>query len=198
MTVEDEFADGKQWLWNEQEALQDRCLFSASYHGKRERFFSVWERLLQALTAIAATSAFADITGKDNGASRWLALTAAIASIFPLVFGFADRARLHGQLKAGFKSLLARMYAAGIEWDDANLIAFRAQLAELEAGEPASLSALVIHCQNEIATSRKQRCYPLSWWEWLFMHFYGFDGAKIVARTGEPVTRAIVKTGSSA
>lgn len=171
-----------KYLWTEQGTLLDRCQLSASYHGKRERFLGGMERALQAVTAIAATSAFADIAGKEGDWGKWLALIAAIAAILPLVLGFSDRARVHGQIKAQFKSIMAAMYAAGVEWTEVQLSDFKAQVAKIESGEPPSFAALVIHCQNEIAVGRRQKVYPLSGWEVLWMHLYSFDGAKIVER----------------
>ncbi len=171
-----------EYLWDQQGALLDRCELSAAYHGKRERFLGGMERLLQAVTAIAATSAFADIASKTQSLGRWFALLAAVAAILPLVLGLSERARLHGQLKAQFKSILADMYAVGVEWTEEQLSAFKGRVAKGESGEPASLSALVIHCQNEIAAARRQKVYPLRKSEVFFMHFYSFDGAQIVAR----------------
>ncbi|MFT4243543.1 MAG: hypothetical protein QM569_14820 [Acidovorax sp.] len=171
-----------KYLWDQQDALLDRCELSARYHGKRERFLGGVERLLQAVTAIAATSAFADIAGKTSDWGRWFALLAAVASILPLVLGLSERARLHGQLKAQFKSILADMYVVGVEWTEEQLSAFKGRVAKAESDEPASLAALVIHCQNEIAVTRHQKFYPLKWWEVALMHFYGFNGARIVAR----------------
>jgi hypothetical protein len=181
MDVPVEKEDRGNWLWKAQDTLVDRACVSAAYHGKRERFYNVLERIFQAFTAITATAAFAEITGKGNLA-RWFALAAAIASILPLVFSFAENARKHGQLKAGFKMLLSSMYAAGVEFTEEQFTSFKAQVADLEAGEPAALAALVIQCQNEIAAAKRQRCYPLTLWEWLGMHFYSFDPTVIVGR----------------
>ncbi len=185
----------RQWLWDQQEALLDRVAVSASYHGKRERFFGMVERVLQALTAIAATSAFADIVPANPGpaATNWrgvLALIAAVASILPLVFGFADRARTHGQLRSDFKKISAEMYSAGLQWDEPQLATFRSKVAAIEAGEPPALAALVIQCQNELAASRQQHCFTLSGWERLLMHFYGFDSKTIIDRTPRPTSPA--------
>jgi hypothetical protein len=178
------------WTWNEQDTLTYRACVSAAYHGRRERAFNVMERVFQAFTAIAATAAFADITGKGDLA-RWFALAAAIASILPLVFGFASNAQRHGQLKAGFKSLLASIYAAGAELTEEQLGAFKAKVTELESGEPAGLAALVIHCQNEIAARERKTIYPLRFWERCLMHVYSFDGANIVARASRSTAPAV-------
>lgn len=177
------------WLWSEQDTLTYRACVSAAYHGRRERAFNVLERLFQAFTAVSATAAFADITGKGDLA-RWFALAAAVASILPLVFGFATSAQRHGQLKAGFKSLLSSIYAGGPEMTEEQLGVFKSKLTELESGEPAGLAALVIHCQNEIAARERKTIYPLSFFERCLMHFYSFDGASIVERAKRNVAPA--------
>jgi RNAse (barnase) inhibitor barstar len=174
-------ADRSDWLWTQQDTLTHRVRVSVAYHAKRERFFGVLERLSQALAAMAATSAFADIVGKGENA-KWFALGAAVASLLPLVFGFAEQARKHGQLKSGFNTILSALYQAGVELDEAAITQFKAQVADLEAGEPAALGALVIQCENEIATAEKKRAYPLTLWERAWMHFYNFDPTAIISR----------------
>lgn len=175
--------DRASFIWDKQGDLMARCELSALYHGKRERFLGSMERTMQALTALAATSAFADIAGKPGGSiGKCLALIAAVASILPLVFGFAERARVHGQLKANYQSILADMYGVGLELTEKQLSDFRSRVAKIEAGESSPLAALVIHCQNEIAVSRDQPVFALSTFEKCFMHFYSFDGAAIYKR----------------
>lgn len=188
--------DRATYIFNQQDTLLDRCRLSASYHGKRERFLGGTERVMQAVAALAATSAFADIasTATGGGLGQCLALVAAVASILPLVFGFSEKARVHGQLKAQFKTTLASMYAIGLEWTEEQLAEFRAQVAKIEAGEPPALAALVIHCQNEIAVGARQETYPLEWWETLLMHFWSFDGAKIVKRGARESSGSLAKS----
>lgn len=187
--------DRAAYIYEEQDTLVDRCRLSASYHGKRERFLGGTERVMQAVTALAATSAFAKIAGDSvsNGLGQGLALVAAIAAILPLVFGFSEKARVHGQLKAQFKTTLAAMYAVGLEWSEEQLSDFKGQVAKIESGEPPALAALVIHCQNEIAVGAREKIYPLEWWEALLMHFISFDGAKIVARGPKDSSGSVAK-----
>lgn len=174
------------WLWKEQDALIYRVRISAAYNGRRERFFNVWERLLQAFTAITATAAFTDLAGKDGngvvGIASWFAFAAAVASIVPLVLNLAGNAQRHGQLKSAFKSLLASMYSTRTELTEGEIAAFKAKVTEIEAGEPAAMPAVVIACQNEIAASEGKPVYPFGFWVRCWMHFYPFDGAEIVRR----------------
>lgn len=171
-----------QWLWDEQEALIHRVCVSAAYHGRRERFFNLWERFLQAFTAITATAAFADLSVKDSTTTKWFLFLAAAASIVPLVANLAGNAQRHGQLKTGFKSLLATIYAAGTELTEPQILAFKSKVSELESGEPAPMPGVIILCQNEIAARERKAVYPLTIWERCWMHYYPFDGAEIVDR----------------
>jgi len=182
MSSPDTSMDRERWLWKQQDGLTHRVRVSVAYHGKRERFFAILERVFQALAALAATSAFADFVGKGETA-KWFALVAAVASILPLVFGFAEQARRHAHLKSGFSSVLAAMYKTAIELNEDQFADFRSQVAELEAVEPAPLGALVVQCANEIATSERQKTYPLTLWERIFMHLYNFDATAIIGRT---------------
>lgn len=177
--------DRADWLWGMQDGLTHRVRVSVAYHGKRERFFANLERIFQALAALAATSAFANFVGSGETA-KWFALVAALASILPLVFGFAEQARRHAQLKNNFSTILASMYKKGTEWDEPQFSAFRSEVAELESGEPAALGALVIQCENEIATAEKKNTYQLKWWEAIFMHLYNFDATAIIRRAKQP------------
>lgn len=170
------------WLWAQQDSLTHHVRVTVAYHGKRERFYAVLERMFQAIAALTATSAFAKVVGEVSSSAQWFALAAAIASILPLVFGFAESARTHSRLKSSFSNVLAAMYKAGIEFSEDQLAFFRSQVAELEAVEPAPLGAVVIQCENEIATAEGKAVYPLRWWEKLGMHFYNFDATAIVAR----------------
>lgn len=170
------------WLWRQQDDLVHRVSVSASYHGRRERFFNITERIFQAFTALTATVAWADIAGREGGTVRWFALAAAVASIIPLVFNLSGNAQRHGQLKTGFKTVLASLYAAGTELTEDQLVAFKAKVTELESGEPATLPAVVILCQNEIATRERKTVYPLTFWERCWMHVYPFDGSVIIDR----------------
>lgn len=181
-TISDAPDDRAKWIWHIQDDLIYRVRVSVAYHSKRERFFAILERVFQATAALAATSAFADFVGKGETA-KWFALAAALASILPLVFGFAEQARRHANLKSGFSNILAAIYKTGIELTESQFVDFRSQVAELEAGEPAPLGALVVQCENEIATAEKTKTYPLTFWETMFMHLYSFDATAIVGRT---------------
>jgi hypothetical protein len=180
----------KKWLWNQQDDLEHRICLSAAYHGRKERFFNIWERLFQAAAALSATAAFADLAGKDTPIAKWFALAAAVASIIPLVFNLAGNAQRHGQLKAGFKSLQGMLYSGGTELTEEQINTMKAKVAELESGEPAAMPGVVLACQNEIATRERKMVYPLNFWERCIMHFYPMDTSRIVQRAVDKRARA--------
>jgi hypothetical protein len=180
----------KKWLWDQQDDLEHRICLSAAYHGRKERFFNIWERLFQAAAALTATAAFADLSGRDTPIAKWFALAAAVASIIPLVFNLAGNAQRHGQLKAGFKSIQGMLYASGSELPEDQINTMKAKVAELESGEPAAMPGVVLTCQNEIATRERKMVYPLNFWERCIMHFYPMDTGRIIQRAMDKKAKA--------
>lgn len=179
-------------LWNEQWAVQRQADLSARYHRKRERWFALCERWLQALAALLATSAFAQLAGAGDG-SRWLALVAAGCSVFSLVFGVAERARVHGQLATEYRRLLADLRGAGLRLAEAQVVQLKARLAGLEVSEPDPMNALVMDCENEIAIAAGDRgnVVPLSLWERLWMQVWSFELEPIYARHARREARRV-------
>ena len=52
-----------------------------------------------------------------------------------------------------------------------------AKLAQIESGEPKTLSALTRQCQNELAAALDQpeKIFPLKWHERMFLQVLSFD-----------------------
>ncbi len=141
------------------------------YHGKRERFLTLCERLAQATAALTATAAFARVV--DQGpVDRWFALVAAVASVLPLVFLWSSRANKHAILAAEHLRLLSSLTADGYDLTEDRLVHYQSQLFAIEANERASMGALVVHCQNEmaIAAGHPESVVPLGFWRRATMH----------------------------
>lgn len=162
----------RQWLDAKAHALQCAVEISAIYHGKRARFLTACERLCQAIAALTATAAFSQWLGTAPEPGRWFALAAAVASILPMVFSWSTRANQHAILSADHKRLLARIVGAGHALTERQVTDFSAELRTIEAAEGASLGALVVQCQNElaIAAGKPRSVVPLRWWQRATMH----------------------------
>jgi hypothetical protein len=172
----------RAYIWQQRDDLRYRARLSAAYHSKRERFFTLNERLFQAFTAITATAAFSDLVGRDGPYAKWFAFFAALFSIIPLVFNFSGKGNEHAVLAGEHRRLLAEIAGCGLECSEAQLVALQVRFAQVEVAERASLGALVVACQNEMAAMEGKASYPLNLRERLFMHFVHFDPAKISAR----------------
>jgi len=177
----------RTWLWDQQHALVCRIELSAIYHRKRERFLSHSQKFLQALTALTATFAFSELA-KPVGIGPWAALVAAIGSVMPLVFGFSERARDHAQLAIEYRRLLAEVRKLGARLTETQLTEMNGRFASLEVTERASLGALVVDIQNEmaIAAGHSDRVVRLTWYQRTFMHFIDFHIQVKSQRSDEP------------
>jgi hypothetical protein len=164
------------WCNDQQHQLKCRIELSALYHGKRERFLLVCERVTQATAALTATAAFSQLVGVGD-AAKWLGLVAAGASIAPLVFAWSSRANKHAVLGGDHRRLLAQMAAAGDTLEDTQITAFKARLLDIEADERAALGALVVQCQNEMAVAQghPEHVKPLTFWQRMTMHVWDWD-----------------------
>lgn len=161
-----------RWLFEQQYQLEYRVELSAIYHGKRERFLLTCERTAQGVAALSATAALSNALQAWPGAELGFGVLTAVASVAPLVFGWASRANKHATLAGDHRRLLGRIRRAGIELTEAQVVEFRGELAEIEANEGASLGALVVQCQNELAATAKDPAplVPLRWYHRMFMH----------------------------
>lgn len=154
------------YLWGLRHQALYRCQLSTRYHRRRERFFDWADRAANAVALVGGSAAFAAATQPEL--VRWAALGVAAASVCALVFGFADKARRHAALAESFKRIEADILRAGdYDFTEAQVNAWRAQLAETEAGEPPVLRPLVALCQNDIAAAAGQphRMTTLPWYQ---------------------------------
>lgn len=171
-------------LWDRRCKTVYRIRLSVLYHLKRERFFDSIDKAASMATAVAATTAVGVLLKKIEAVDLAVAGLAAVLSLVPLVFNPAALARRHGHAAAEFRRLLADAERTGQRWTEADCDAFAGRVVELEATEPAPLSALVIDCQNQlnVANGRPQDRAPLTWLERLLKHWVDFDASKIEAR----------------
>jgi hypothetical protein len=162
------------WLYAQQYELEYRLELSAAYHGKRERFLLTCERTAQGLAAVSATAAFSQALQAWPVAELAFGVLTALAAVTPLVFGWAGRANHHAVLAGDHRRLLGRMRRAGFELTEAQLLQLRGDMAEIEATEGASLGALVVQCQNELAATAKNPAplVPLRWYHRATMHLF--------------------------
>lgn len=166
-----------RWLDEEQHFLVQRLELSAAYHSKRERFLLTCERLSQGIAAVAATAAFTQFFNPQNANTPYFSMFAAVASITPLVFGWASRANKHAVLAGDHRRLLSRVIGTSFDLSEEQLVVFRGDLAAIEANEGASLGALVVQCQNELASASNHPEFvvPLKWYQRALMHILDFD-----------------------
>lgn len=165
----------QRWLDSERHRLVCRLELSAMYHARRERYLALCERIAQATAALTATAAFARVVGSGD-ADRTFALIAAVASVLPLVFLWSSRSNKHATLAAEHRRLHAVVMADGFDLSEEKLVQYRSQLLTTEANERASLGALVVHCQNEmaIAAGHPANIVPLKWYQRALMHAWDF------------------------
>lgn len=74
-----------------------------------------------------------------------------IASIAQVVFNPSSSARRHARLAAEFRQVMANARRSGEYWTPSQCDEFEARVAELEASEPAPMSAVVLECENRAA-----------------------------------------------
>jgi hypothetical protein len=141
-----------QWTdanWESRFVIIYKCRLSALYHRKRERFFSLLDKLTTAFALIAGAGAMTDLL--STAENKAIAGAIVVAVTLPgIVFSWADKSRSFALLAAKFIALEAEIESAGV-LDAEALDKFRAKALLLEMEEPPQLSVLTRICQNEIA-----------------------------------------------
>lgn len=164
--------DELDYLWAKRHAVLYRVELSTLYHQKRERFFAVCDKLGNAVGVVGGSAALVSISRPD--ALAWIAMAITVVSSAALVFGFSDRARRHADLAREFRELEAVMIERGErEFTEQDVFAWESRTRRLESGEPPSLGALVVLCQNELARAQGQtdKIVKLGWWQRVSAHF---------------------------
>lgn len=169
------------YLWDRRHRLIYHAELSALYHRKRERYYDGLDKLTKAIAVMGGSAALANLGGP--GAVQVAAVLITLTSTLALVFGFAAKARLHSDLAGRFVALISRIHAQG-ERDstETDLAQGFAQLHDLEASEPPTLTALVLLCQNQLASAADQpdRIRPLGWWARATAHWLDHPSAATV------------------
>lgn len=169
-----------QHCWDRRCALIYKVRLSILYHLKHSRFLSGLDKTISILTAASATAAVSSVM-KASGepVDMWASAITAVLSIIPLVFNPSEAAKKHTELAFQFRKLLAEFERAGLHWRVDQCDEFTAKLVEQEATEPASLSALVAHCQNELNLASDGPQVNLNWFQSLMKHLIPFDAGKL-------------------
>ena len=141
------------YLWDKRHAVLYRTELSTLYHQKRERFFSVCDKLGNAVGVIGGSAALASLSNPELLA--WIALAITVVSATSLVIGFSDRARRHANLAKDFRQLEATIVGRGErDFTEQDIASWESQARMLESSEPPALGALVVLCQNELARAQ--------------------------------------------
>lgn len=173
--------------WGERYKIVWNLRLSTLYHQKRERFFDKWDRGIKAFAVIGGAAAVSQLIANPN-AKLWIAAAVSVVSTVSLVFGLSQLARRHADFARDYCKLLAKVEEAGAYPGTAALDKFRSELLALEATEPATLSALVRHCENllSLQTGDKDGVITLSRTQYLLMHCWDFSMQEGKARAALP------------
>lgn len=137
--------------WNRRGGILFRLQISADYHVERESHFDMCDKMVSTLVTFAATAAFVAVFGEHTDIGKGAAALASLASIAQVVFNPSSSARRHARLAAEFRQVMANARRTGEHWTPTQCDEFEARVAELEASEPAPMSAVVLECENRAA-----------------------------------------------
>ncbi|MBI1397089.1 MAG: hypothetical protein GC151_14020 [Betaproteobacteria bacterium] len=160
--------------WNVRHSIVYRAQLSNLYHRRRERFFSVLDRITKAIAVIGGSATMVQVTGACGSfASVTAGAVVSVTSLIGLVIGFSDLARKHSDLASQFKEVEARTVALGSGKRD-ELTRLQAELLEIERTEPPTLRTLIRIIQNEMAFAADQpdRATHINWFRRMFAHFW--------------------------
>lgn len=165
-----------EYLWDKRHAVLYRVELSTLYHQKRERFFGICEKLVNAIGVVGGSTALASLSNPVLLA--WIALTITVASTASLVIGLSDRANRHALLARDFRLLEADILSKGErDFTEQDILSWQSNTRRLESSEPASLGALVVICQNELAVAQGHPSHvtSLTRIQYALAHFCDFN-----------------------
>jgi hypothetical protein len=170
-TQDDEFDE----LWKRRHRVLYRIELSVLYHRKRERFLDTVDRLIKTVALIGGSAAIAKASDADTVVKVGVAV--ALTSAASLVFAFSERARRHAEFARSFGELAANLLQKGEHnFAEEDLDDMDAKVRHLESTEPATLGALVVICQNELAVAQDHPEYvrPLPLHQRMLAHLWDF------------------------
>ena len=144
-----------EYIWAERHSVLYRVELSVLYHLRRERFFDLSDKLAKVMSVIGGSAVIARVLPPN--ALTIVAVLITASSAVSLVFGLSDKAKRHSELAKNFRRLEGEIHGKGAKtFTDADVAVWNGKIRELEANEPASLSTLVILCQNDLAIAQNQ------------------------------------------
>lgn len=159
-----------EYLWKRRDNVLYKARMSSLYHGKRERFLDLCDKLGKAVAVIGSSAALWKIA--NPAVLAWVLVPVAAWSALSLVFSLSDRAKRHAELGRQWRELVARIEARGErDFSEADINTWTSEAMSLESAEPPVLGALVAECQNEIAIAdgHPKSVHPLGW-RFFLMH----------------------------
>jgi hypothetical protein len=116
------------------------------YNGKRQVYYQKLHRLTSFINALLASSAFVTILSGGQGA-LWLTAGVAILSAADSVIGFAERAKLYGDLRRRYFDLYCELLLTKPEIYDED--EFRQRRLRIDRDGPPPLRVLDVISRNE-------------------------------------------------
>jgi len=170
--------DAAQWTadsWARRQAITYNCQLSCLYHRKRERFFSLCDKLTSSVALVASTAALSEYLPSTEAKALASAVVAAV-TLPGIVFGWADKARAHALLAARFVGLESEIVATGL-MNSEQLDLAEAKGISIGSDEPPQLSALTRLCENELSHAKGTARVHMPLHERWLAHFFDMPRA---------------------
>lgn len=173
-------------LSNDLYHLKYEIALSIRYHQRREQWLDWWDKCGKAIAVIGGTATLATAVG-DGPLKLTIGLAIALTSGVSLVFGVAQKARVHNELRRKYLQLEARILKETSPTTE-SLAALRAEKSLIEADEPPTLSIVVRLAQNDLARSQGRLDYvkKVSLWEHTWGNLFELEIKDPTTKLGSP------------
>jgi hypothetical protein len=134
------------------------------YNGKRQVFFQKLHRLTSFANALMASSAFVTILSGWSQLAVWLTAGIAVISTADSVIGFAERAKLYGDLRRRYFDLYSELLLTKPEAFSEDR--FREKRLRIDRDGPPAMRVLDVMCRNEEQIARgdkREETIYISW-----------------------------------